>query len=236
MRRLLTVVAVTMAAAGCGGPDLDTRTFRLKYLQAHELSMLVAPYVYTDREGAPGRFETSGSALTVRETPDNLAKIERMLEEFDRPRPLVMLHFQIIRANGGESGDPAIAEVERELRRLFRFTGYELLAETRVGAMEGSAIRQVARGDGESFLLEGGVEEVRAAPDGTTLTLFVRLSTSDVPEALQTQVTVPAGHAVVLGTAETEESGALILVVRAQIAGADTTAPADAASAAASRG
>ena len=214
------VAVLGAGVAGCeGGTELDTRTFELRYLEPSQVNNLVDPYVFRDREGAPGTWSTSSGALTVRETSDNLDKIERMLAEFDRPKPLVMLHFQVIRANGGGASDPAIAEIERELRRLFRFDGYELLAETRVGAMERSRIRQIARGGGEEFLIEGGVEELRVGGETPTLTLEISVSTSEVPQALMTRVTLPAGHAVVLGTAETETSGALILVVRAEIVG-----------------
>ncbi|HUP20494.1 MAG TPA: hypothetical protein VM778_11130 [Gemmatimonadota bacterium] len=232
MRRILVTVtgAALAVLAACDGPALDTRTYQLRYLPPREALSMVEPYVFRDRDDRAGTLSIAGAALTVRETPDNLAKIERMLEQFDRPQPLVMLHFQIIRANGGGDGDPAIAEVERELRRLFRFSGYELLAETRVGTMQGSGVRQIARGGGEAFFIEGGVQEVRVRPDGTTLTLELGLSTESVPNALRTQVTIPTGHAVVLGTAETESSGALIVVVRAELAGgapaaADTATP-----------
>lgn len=234
MRRVRVWVVMVMTGAGltaCGEAGLDTRTFDLNYLRTWEAERLITPYVFTDREGAPGAFQVAGSAITVRETPDNLEKIERMLAEFDRPRPTVMLHFQIIRADGAADTDPAIADVERELRRLFRFDGYELVAETRVGGIQGTGIRQAARGGGEEFLIESGVTEVRDRGESPTVTLDVRLSTAEVPQALTTQVTIPTGHAVVLGTAQTQEEGALILVVRAEISAAGSVpsgaAPAD---------
>lgn len=221
----MTMVAMAALATGfvaCGGDDLDTRTYELSYLQNHEAGRLIAPYVYTDREGAPGTFEIAGSAMTVRETPDNLQRIERMLAAFDVPQPLTMLHFQIIRANGAAPPDPAIAEVERELRRLFRFEGYELLAETRVGVVEGAAIRQTARGGGEDFVIEGVVGAVRSRGERPAIALRLELWTDGgTSRPLQTEVTIPAGHAVVVGTLETAESGALILVVRAEVVGAE---------------
>lgn len=224
MKRVTMVAVAALAAGlvGCGGDDLDTRTYRLSYLQDAEARRLIAPYVYVDRENAPGSFEVAGSAMTVRETPDNLERIERMLAEFDVAQPLTMLHFQIIRADGAAAPDPAIAEVERELRRLFRFEGYSLLAETQVGVMEGAAIRQTARGGGQEFLIEGGVSAVRSRGETPTISLQLHLWTEGgTKQPLQTQVTIPAGHAVVVGTLETAESGALILVVRAEVAGAE---------------
>jgi hypothetical protein len=226
-RVMLFTTLLAAAAAGCEGRELETRTFELKYMRPGEAEALVAPYVFTEREGAPGAFEVASSAITVRETADNLERIQRMLAEFDVPRPLTMLHFQVIRADGDIGADPAIAEVERELRRLFRFDGYDLLAETRVGVMEGAAFRQVARGGDTDFIIEGGVPEVRERGDAPTLTVEVQLWAGERNRALVTQVTIPVGHAVVLGTGQTEEGSALILVVRAEIAGVAPAVPAD---------
>lgn len=228
-RRLIAAAGFAAAVAACGRTELETRTFEVRYLYPSEAEMLVRPYVFTDREGAPGTLSASSGAITVRETPDNLSRIERMLAQFDRPKPMVMLHFQVIRADGAAAPEPAIAEVERELRRLFRFEGYELLAETRVGAMENAMIRQIARGGGEEFLIVGGINEVRRG-EPTTVTLEIQLTTGEMAgrPVLETRVTVPVGHSVVLGTAETQTSGALILVVRAEVAGS-APPPADSA-------
>lgn len=233
MRGIGRMVGLVAAAAlvACGGDELDTRTFELQYMDIGEAQQLISPYVYAQREGAPGTFAAGGSAITVRETPENLERIGIMLERLDRPRPLVTLHFQIIRADGARALDPAIAEVERELRRLFRFEGYELVAETRVGVRENATVRQLARGGGEEYLIEGGVGEVRYGEEGVALTLEVRLSTEEVGAALMTQITIPVDHTVVLGTAETESAGALILVVRAEVAGGEAPSPATPAAA-----
>ena len=158
-------------------------------------------------------------ALTVRETPDNLDRIGRVLERYDLPRPTVMLHFQIIEADGPGEPDPAIADVERELRRLFRFEGYDLVSETQVAAIQGTGVRQlVGSADSErAFLIEGGVTEVRARSGDPTVTLDVGLS-GQQGRVLETSVTIPAGHSIVLGSARTPSfEGALILVVRAEI-------------------
>lgn len=218
----LGIAAVaTLSAAACdAGPTLDTRTFELQYLRGGEAEQLIAPYVFTDREGAPGMMSPSQGALTVRETADNLDKIGRVLAQYDRQKPTVMLTFQIIQANGAGASDPAIAEVEQELRRLFRFKGYELVAETHVAAIQGTAIRQLVGGDGEPrFLIHSGVNEVRAGTEATTLTLDVGLDAAGAGTILETSVTIPAGHSVVLGTGQAPAlDGAVILVVRAEVA------------------
>jgi hypothetical protein len=213
--------------SGCDtGPALDTRTFELQYLRGYQVEQLIAPYVYTDRESNPGLFSAAEGAVTVRETPDNLEKIARVLAEYDRPKPTVMLTFQIIEANGATDSDPAIADVEQELRRLFRFEGYDLVAETQVAAIQGTSIRQlVGRGQDEArflddprFLIESSVGEVRVGRENTTLTLDVGLNAQSAGTILETSVTIPAGHSVVLGTGQSPNfEGALILVVRAEV-------------------
>lgn len=212
------VMALLMACDG--GPDLDTRTFTLRYLPPHQARELIEPYVYGDREGAAGRLSTARGAITVRETEDNLSKIERVLEEFDRPNPMVTLHFQVIEADGAGESDPAIAAVERELRRLFRFDGYALAAETQVATIEGSAVRQLVGEEASerAFLVEASVREVRSMGADATVTLQVQLSANRAGAVMETAVTIPTGHSVVLGTARAPGfDGALILVVRAEL-------------------
>ena len=220
MRAKMNVLTLLVLAvlAGCdAGTELETRTFQVAYLQPHAVQDLLTPYVYTDRAENPGVMSTSDAAVTVRETPDNLEQIARVLEQYDRPRPTVMLHFQIIRADGATDTDPAIADIERELRRLFRFDGYELVAEATVGGIAGTLInQQVGQGEDE-FFLGTGVTDVRHAGDPATVTLDVRLGTPQGP-LLETGVTVVEGQSVVLGTAQTpDQQGALILVVRADV-------------------
>lgn len=243
-KRILWLVVAGTVWGGCAGGDLETRTYEVQYLPSHEVRMLVEPYVFTDRDGRPGTLSSLDGALTVRETADNLERIERVLERFDRPRPSVMLHFQIIEANGAAESDPAIAAVERELRRLFRFDGYELVAETQMGGIQGTGFRQMigGRADDQSevviggedpslgFMIRGGVTEVRRGGEGATVTVDVGLHTARAGDILETTVTIPAGHSVVLGTAKAPGyEGALILVVRAEITERDAGAGQDTA-------
>jgi hypothetical protein len=124
-------------------PVLETHTFELQHLDPHQAAQMIEPYVWDDRPDAPGSMSAVDNTLTVRETEDNLEKIARVLEEFDIPRPTVRLNFQLIEADGAAQGDPAISEVEAELRRLFRYQGYRLVNEAVVGGMEGSHIEQL---------------------------------------------------------------------------------------------
>ena len=117
----LAVVAVAAACTADYRPETETKTFEVLYLEDWVVESLIAPYVYEGREGAPGMASVVEGKLTVRETAENLRRIEETLLEFDRPKPVVRLTFQIIEANGFSGVDPGIADVEDALRELFRF-------------------------------------------------------------------------------------------------------------------
>ncbi len=171
--------------------DLETRTFQLEHLTSRAAIALIDPYVYRDRPGAPGTISnpTGIRAISVRETPDNLDKIARMLEQFDVASSArsYRLHFQVVAANGGES-DPRLARVEEALRKVFRFDGYSLVGEGYVTVSAGGFDLSINAGeqtgyyqidgriDGGSLWLEavrpgGSIESTLAFRPGQTLVL-----------------------------------------------------------------
>jgi hypothetical protein len=217
IKQLTTLVA--FAALGCSaGPELDTRTFRLEHLEGFAAAEIVAPYVYTDRPDAPGTLSHQGNVLTVRETLDNLEKIARVLEELDTAEPGVQLRFQIIEANGAATSDPAIAEVEAELRKLFQFRGYRLLAEAFVGGVEGSSISQAVSARGEPYAIDARIHRVQVSDAGGSVMLTVALRLPNVGSTLESTVNVPVGKTVVLGNGQLDpQRGPLILTVRPEL-------------------
>ena len=120
--------------------DLDTRTFAMEHISGEQASNLVGPYVYADRPRAPGAISWSSGAraITVRETPDNLDKFARMLEQIDVAPSMqsYRLHFQVVAPNGSET-DVRLAPVEEALRKVFRFDGYALVGEGYVTVSRG---------------------------------------------------------------------------------------------------
>lgn len=219
--RLIGLLAVF--ATGCDRPPrLDTRTFELKHLSTNEAADILSAYVYVDRPGAPGRMSYAGNAFTVRETPDNLEKIERVLAEYDRPRPTVRLHFRIIQADGATRADPAIADVEAVLRGLFRFSGYRLIAEAVAGGSEYRDFAQTAAaGVDNLYNISGVIRRIRTSGDSGTVELTVRLGQA-IPAwtLLETTVNLRAGQTAVLGNAQATRSaggGTLILTVKPEL-------------------
>ena len=154
MKRTMTpILLVTVALlallggrfwAGSASGNLDVQTFTLQHRSGYEAAELIQPYVFSDREGAEGRMSATPSAISVRETPDNLDRIARVLEEFDQPIPSFRLRFQLIEADSFRDPDPAIAGVVGQLRDLFRFEGYRLLGEAIVSMAGETMERQNA--------------------------------------------------------------------------------------------
>jgi len=211
------ILTAAAALAACGrGPNLDTRTFELKYLGGEEASLIVGPYVYADRPNAQGMISYSRGTLTVRETSDNLDKIARVLAQYDRPRPLVRLTFHLIQADGAAASDPEIADVEATLRKLFRFRGYRLVEEGIFSATEGGEVTQQLGGGG--YLIHAEIRRVSGPGDSAIVELAVQLSGRDLQ--FGTQVGVAAGKTAVLGNIGEDPRGTLILTVRPELVNA----------------
>lgn len=216
---IVCTATIVLVAGACGGPQLDTQTFELEYLDANAAASLIEPYVYFDRESNPGTVSIAGDAasylITVRETPDNLAKIARVLEEYDKPAPMVQLHFQLIEADGADTTDPAIEQVESALRQLFRFRGYRLLAEAVLSGVSGSTMRQNMVDRPHYFGIQANVRDVRGSGDSGTVRFDVALSGPTYGTVFETTANVRMGQTMVLGsTRPSQDMGTLILAVR----------------------
>ena len=228
MKRNFTPVIVLLVAflgilggrfwASEGSPRLDVRTFTLENRSGYEAAELVGPYIFGDREKAPGSMSATPNAISIRETPDNLDRIARVLAEFDQPIPGLRLRFQLIEADSFRDPDPAIAEVVEELRDLFRFDGYQLLAEAVVGvaggSREGQEFSQNFLGTEDSFSVTARAE---VSQPGTIRLDPVELWQEGREVLLQTSVNLTPGQTVVIGGARARVGGrSLILTVKAE--------------------
>lgn len=211
----LILAALASTACDRGTTTLETRTFRVEHMDAREAAELVDPYVYGSREGAEGAVSVVDGALTVRETRANLDEIERVLAEYDLPRPDIRLHFQLIEADGFTEQDARIADVREALDALFRFEGYRLAAETQLAMVEGTRASQPIAGTARPYALEAHLQSVRVREDGGSVTVSVRLASGVMDDGIATTLTVPLGETVVLGSARRAASEpTLILTVR----------------------
>jgi hypothetical protein len=199
------VVAMTaLAALACGRePRLETRTFELRHIDGGMAENILRPYVYGDRPGASGSIGMIRNVITVRETPDNLDRIARVLAQLDRPQPGVRLRFRIIEADGVAVRDTSIADVEAALRGLFRFRGYRLVTEAVLTSAQGAEARQPLSGPGARYVLETQIRRIGSG-DSATVDLWVRLD-RDGGGRFETEVRLPIGKTAVLGSAQADE-------------------------------
>lgn len=216
MRLTLSLVPIMAIFAACtrGAPRLDTRTFELAHLNGSEAVQLLSPYVYADRPGGGGQLAYSGSRLTVRETPDNLEKIARVLAQIDRPRPLVRLTFHLIQADGATATDSAIGDVVPTLRKLFRFQGYRMMEEGIFSAVEGGSVEQSLG----NYTLGTEIRHVSGTGDSAVVDLEVHLNGRDM--RFRTVVGIAVGKTAVLGNVGEDPRGTLILTVHPELMGA----------------
>jgi hypothetical protein len=212
---------LAIAVVGCYGdsaPELETRTFEILHLEDWVADALVEPYVYAGREEAPGMASVVEGKLTVRETRDNLMRIEEVLLEFDRPTPVVRLTFQIIEANGSTETDPQIAEVEDALRQLFRFEGYRLVGEVMVHGTEGNEVfQEFDVPDLGPSAIEATIRDVRTDSSGGSVQLEMRFHAGS-RTVFGTTVRVRAGQTAVLGrTPSAVGNQNIILAVKTEL-------------------
>ncbi len=139
----------------------------------------------------------------------------------------VVLHFQIIHADGYETIDPEIADIVEELRQLFRFDGYRLVDAPRVTGIvsEGrTSVVSVRLSDEELGTLEiEAYIEASSDVNSARVAVWVRHREPGIPdnvpglEIIQVSVIVRDGQTVILGGRRQASSGALILVMSADI-------------------
>ena len=159
--RLVAGATILALATGCDhegeGPadapqevELETRTFTLTDANTGEAANIIDAYVYRDRPGNPGKISADRNMISVRETPDNLDRIARVIADLDAAGAApgeYVLHFQLVEANGTTETDPRIADIATELRRVLRFDGYRLLGETFVTTMGGGIHQRILAPD-----------------------------------------------------------------------------------------
>jgi len=240
MRRSLPVAALLTALLSVGtlhaqplDPKIVVKTFPLQSLSPKDAAALVSPY--TMFLGGGGVYEAGGAlrAITVRATPEILARVDSILRANDHARATLLLRFQLIAASDSAIKDAAIGPVDAELRNLFRFAGYRLLSQGSTTANEGENFTLTMSGvRGETLRLTGRVEAVQASSGMKgSAQLFISLehsvqalvggaATSSTQTLLSTGLTTPLGQTVVLGSAAYGAPiPAIILSVRPEVAG-----------------
>jgi len=231
---MLVAVGLAPVASAQDPRDLNIRTFKLRNMKPDDAAKLLSPYVISPGSGV---FEAgSVGAITVRETFTTLTLIDSLLRVHDRPRAVMSMRFKLIAALDSSMRDPAIEELDAELRKLFKFRGYELIGEGTMLSEESTDFmttvstrprvigKDMAGKDMmhyETFRIRGWMDGVSGAGSERTIRVSVTLQDAgNDSELLRTGLTLPIGQTVILGSAKPTMGarGALILVVTPEIA------------------
>jgi hypothetical protein len=212
--------------------DLNIRTFKLRNLRPDDAAKLLGPYVTAPGGGV---FEAgSVGAITVRETFTTLTLIDSLLRIHDKARAVMSMKFKLIAALDSSVRDPAIEDIDAELRKLFKFRGYELIGEGTMLSEEMTdfmttvstkprPVKDVSGKvvmDWETFRIRGWMDGVTGAGNERSIRLSVTLqNASNESELMRTGLTLPIGQTVILGSAKPAAGarGALILVVQPEV-------------------
>lgn len=210
--------------------DLSIRTFKLRNMKPEDAAKLLSPYVISPGSGV---FEAgSVGAITVRETFTTLTLIDSLLRIHDKPRAVMSMRFKLIAALDSSLRDPAIDDIDAELRKLFRFRGYELIGEGTMLSEESTdfmtTLSTKARRLGnsndmwqETFRIKGWMDGITGTGGDRSIRVQVTLQdAANDSELLRTGLTLALGQTVILGSAKptmTLGRAALILVVTPEI-------------------
>ncbi len=210
--------------------NTEVRTFPLQHLRSRDAAQLVAPYAI------PGMVFEAGAtvhAITVRDTPGNLARIDSILRRYDLAPQTVTLRFQLVASTSEPSSDGRIRDVEPSLRQLFTFPGYRMVGEGTTVVGENGDYTLTLAGDGRRYTVSGTVGQVsRGEAPAVRLGVTMAGSSATVADSAQavnmfarlfgslisTDLTLGLGSLAVLGSGtEGVGDGVLILLVRPEL-------------------
>jgi hypothetical protein len=230
---LAAALALTLPSTGAAQDprDLSIRTFKLRNMRPDDAAKLLSPYVTSPGGGV---FEAgSVGAITVRETFTTLTLIDSLLRTHDKPRAVMSMRFKLIAAFDSAVRDPAIEDIDAELRKLFRFRGYELIGEgtmlseestdfmTTLSARAPRILNGKATLPSEAFRIRGWMDGITGTGGERSIRVQVTLQdATNESELLRTGLTLAIGQTVILGSAKptmTLGRAALILVVQPEV-------------------
>ena len=174
------VVALCIAASASAQSPLDTKTIELKHLKPTEAVKLLKPYIVSTGGGVFDVSETI-PIITIRDVPENIAKMEKVLAKYDHTPATVRLVFQLIEADTGtrlvnaSNTRPQVpVDLDSTLRSVLRFPVYRLLAQGLATSGEFSTVRQQMgdAGQGLTYALGAYVGAIKIR-DGNSMSVDV---------------------------------------------------------------
>lgn len=161
-------LALCVMAGSLTAQVLETKTIELRHLRPAEAVKLLSPYV---RSTGGGVFDVSEKIhiVTVRDVPENIALMEKVLAKYDHSPATIRLVFQLIEADTGNrlatgsARNPVGMDLDSTLRSVLKFPTYRLLAQGVATAGEFSNVgQQLANADKNStYNLSADVGTIR---------------------------------------------------------------------------
>jgi hypothetical protein len=238
-------IALCTAVGSLGAQSVDTKTVELHHLKPKEAVKLLSPYVKA-KDGGVFDVGDNISIITMRDTPENIARMERVLAKYDHTPQTIRLVFQLIEADTGPrfttvGNDGRVPiDLDSTLRSVLKFPTYRLLAQGVASVGEFADVQQElpTRDSGWVYTLSANVGAIHIG-DGAVAESDAPKTTAGGPSVVRTAAStvhvsvrldrqgqtviatgldVPLGHMVVLGTAATRSNGAaLILTVKPEL-------------------
>jgi hypothetical protein len=140
-------IAGTAAAQAAPKSPLETKTIELKHLRPEEAVSLLKPYV-VNGAGSVSWVSASMPIITIKDIPESIARMEKVLAKYDHSPATVRLVFQLIEADTGPrmvaaAGRAAVAtDLDMTLRSVLRFSSYRLMAQSMATSGENSTVYQ----------------------------------------------------------------------------------------------
>lgn len=169
MRRMFAALALLgVTSAVSAQTPLDTKTVELRHLKPAEAVKLLKPYIVSTGGGV---FDVSEKLpiITIRDVPENIAKMERVLARYDHTPATIRLVFQLIEADTGPRLVSASntrqlpVDLDSTLRSVLRFPNYRVIGQGVATAGEASWVTQqlASAGYGETYDLNAEIGLIR---------------------------------------------------------------------------
>lgn len=151
--KYLVALALGLSIAGSASAQvepkrqLETKTIELKHLKPEEAVSLLTPYI-VNASGTVSWVSPNMPIVTIKDVPENIGRMEKVLAKYDHSPATIRLVFQLIEADTGprmvsaSNNRPLATDLDATLRSVLRFSSYRVIGQGMATSGENSAIYQ----------------------------------------------------------------------------------------------
>jgi hypothetical protein len=169
MRKLfalaLTVGMVGSLSAQAVPVPLEAKTIELKHLKPDEATNLLKPYI-VNAFGSVTSVSPSMPIITIKDIPENIIRMEKVLAKYDHSPATIRLVFQLIEADTGArlvsaANNRVSSDLDATLRSVLRFASYRLIGQGMAISGENSmVIQKLATADTAGWIYTYDIQAV----------------------------------------------------------------------------